>query len=152
TKLSEVDGIEDAVVVAREDERGDKHLVGYYTGSEELRPEWLRNRLARELPEYMVPSAYVRLSAWPLTPNGKLDRKALPAPETGSYGPRAYEAPQGAVEQALAELWSELLKMERVGRHDHFFELGGHSLLAVTLLERMRQQGLHADVRALFAT
>ncbi|WP_241775486.1 phosphopantetheine-binding protein, partial [Pseudomonas corrugata] len=63
---------------------------------------------------------------------------------------REYEAPQGAVETTLAQLWAELLKVERVGRHDHFFELGGHSLLAVTLIERMRQSGLSADVRVLF--
>jgi aryl carrier-like protein len=85
-----------------------------------------------------------------LTPNGKLDRNALPAPEGDAYAHRGYEAPQGEIEQALAQLWSELLKVEQVGRHDNFFELGGHSLLAVQLMERLRQRGLNADMHALF--
>jgi aryl carrier-like protein len=87
-----------------------------------------------------------------LTPNGKLDRKALPAPEADAYSRGGYEAPQGEVETLLAEMWAKSLKLERVGRHDNFFELGGHSLLAVTLVERMRLAGLHVDVSALFAT
>ncbi len=98
----------------------------------------------------MVPAAYVRLDALPLTPNGKLDRKALPAPESGAHVVRGYEAPQGEVEEQLAAIWAELLQVERVGRHDNFFELGGHSLKAVTLIERMRRQGLQGDVRAVF--
>ena len=111
----------------------------------------LRAHLAETLPEYMVPVAFVQLEALPLTPNGKLDRKALPAPEGDAYGAREYEAPQGETEQTLAAIWAELLEVDQVGRHDNFFELGGHSLLAVTLIERMRQAGLNADVRALFA-
>src|SRR5207302_8056891 len=92
------------------------------------------------------------MEALPLTPNGKLDRNALPAPETEAYVVREYEAPQGEIETILAEIWAELLKVERVGRHDNFFELGGHSLLAVTLMERMRRAGLSVEVRALFTT
>ncbi len=98
----------------------------------------------------MVPAAYVRLEALPLTPNGKVDRHALPAPEGDAFVARAYEAPAGDVEEALAEIWSDLLGVDRVGRHDRFFDLGGHSLLAVTMIERMRRKGLHAEVRALF--
>ncbi|KPA98041.1 non-ribosomal peptide synthase, partial [Pseudomonas asplenii] len=86
----------------------------------------------------------------PLTPNGKLDRKALPAPDSSALSHRGFEAPQGETEITLARIWSEVLKVEQVGRHDHFFELGGHSLLAVSLIERMRQAGLSADVRVLF--
>jgi aryl carrier-like protein len=140
--------VREAVVTAREDAPGDKRLVAYLTGSAE--PEGLRAHLAAELPEYMVPSAYVRLESMPLTPSGKLDRRALPAPEAGAYLSRAYEAPSGEAETKLAAIWSELLKVEQVGRNDNFFELGGHSLLAVTLVERMRRQGLHVDVRDLF--
>ncbi|MBX8577951.1 phosphopantetheine-binding protein, partial [Pseudomonas cichorii] len=104
----------------------------------------------QNLAEHMLPSAFVMLEKLPLTTNGKLDRKALPAPDQSALASRAYEAPQSKVETAIAELWQELLGVEQVGRHDHFFELGGHSLLAVKLIERMRQQDLSADVRVLF--
>ena len=102
------------------------------------------------MPDALLPAAYVRLDALPLTANGKIDRKALPEPEHGAWLSREYEAPQGAVENALAQIWIDVLKVERVGRHDNFFELGGHSLLAVSLIERMRQIDLAADVRVLF--
>src|SRR3569833_2452221 len=104
----------------------------------------------------MIPSAFVQLESFPLTPNGMLDRKALPAPDGSAYRSQEYEAPQGEVEQTLARIWSELLQRggagphEGVGRHDKFFELSGHSLIAVSAIERMRQAGLSADVRALF--
>ncbi|MDO7929923.1 amino acid adenylation domain-containing protein [Pseudomonas sp. KFB-139] len=140
----------EAVVIAREDTPGDKRLVAYYTAQQDLEVESLRGYLSGLLPEYMVPAAYVKLASLPLSANGKLDRKRLPAPDRDSIANRSYEAPQGAVEVMLAEIWSELLHVEQVGRFDHFFELGGHSLLAVTLIERMRQVGLSADVRVLF--
>jgi amino acid adenylation domain-containing protein len=149
-RLAEHAGVGEAVVVAREDAPGDKRLVAYYTGEAAVGAEELRNHLGSRLPDYMGPAAYVRLEALPLTPNGKLDRRALPAPEGEAYASHAYEAPQGETEEVLARIWSELLKVERVGRHDNFFELGGHSIMAVTLIERMRRQGLQADVRVLF--
>ncbi|MEO3715963.1 condensation domain-containing protein, partial [Roseateles flavus] len=127
---------------------GDKRLVTYYTGH--ATAEQLRAQAQATLPSYMVPAAYVQLGSLPLTPNGKLDRKALPAPDEQAWSRRAYEAPQGEVEATLAAIWAELLQLERVGRHDNFFELGGHSLMAVSLIERMRREGLHADVRDLF--
>ncbi|MDR6962097.1 amino acid adenylation domain-containing protein, partial [Pseudomonas brassicacearum] len=152
-KLARHDALKEAVVVAREDVPGDKRLVAYFTQhspDEAVEIEALRTYLQAQLPAYMVPAAYVRLETLPLTPNGKLDRKALPAPDLDAVISRGYEAPQGEVETTLAQIWQDLLKVERVGRHDHFFELGGHSLLAVTLIERMRQAGLSADVRVLF--
>ncbi|WP_259740823.1 condensation domain-containing protein, partial [Pseudomonas poae] len=100
---------------------------------------------------YMVPAAYVRLDNLPLTNNGKVDRKALPAPDQDALLSRGYEAPQGKVESTLAQIWADVLKVEQVGRHDNFFELGGHSLLAVNLIERMRRADLSADVRVLFS-
>jgi amino acid adenylation domain-containing protein len=112
----------------------------------------LRSWLAARLPEYMVPAAYVRLERMPLTPNGKLNREVLPAPDSDAYAAREYEAPEGETERMLAEIWAELLGIPRVGRLDNFFQLGGHSLLAVTLMERMRQKGFEADVRELFSS
>uniref|UniRef100_UPI001FCAD4BF amino acid adenylation domain-containing protein n=1 Tax=Burkholderia pseudomallei TaxID=28450 RepID=UPI001FCAD4BF len=126
----------------------EKRLVAYYTGDADVVA--LRAQAAQHLPSYMVPSAYVRLDAWPLTPNGKLDRRALPAPADDAYARAEYEAPQGAKEEALAAIWRELLHVERVSRHDNFFELGGHSLLAIGVIERMRREGLHTDVRSIF--
>jgi len=148
--LRRSEGVADCVVVAREDVPGETRLVAYVVGGVEAGA--LREHLLRELPEYMVPAAFVPLEALPLTPNGKLDRKALPAPEGDAYARRSYEAPLGEVEEALAVIWAEVLGVERVGRWDHFFELGGHSLLAIRLLERMRRAGLYLEVRALFAT
>jgi thioesterase domain-containing protein len=112
----------------------------------------LRTHLADRLPEYMVPSAFVRLEALPLTPNGKLDRGALPAPEGDALAMGGYEAPAGETEEALAEIFAEVLGVERVGRHDNFFALGGHSLLAVRVISRMRQVlGVEAPLAHLFS-
>src|SRR5439155_23842837 len=110
----------------------------------------LRAHVAAALPDYMVPAAFVRLDALPLTPNGKLDRRALPAPDRDAFAHQAYEAPQSELEIALASIWSELLGVERISRHDSFFDLGGHSLLAVPMIERLRRLGLSVSVRALF--
>jgi amino acid adenylation domain-containing protein len=142
--------VREAVVLVREDAPGDKRLVAYVIG--EAAPEALRAHLGSRLPEYMVPAAYVALEALPLAPNGKLERRALPAPKADAFGARTHEAPQGEVETLLAQLWSELLGIERVGRHDDFFRLGGHSLLAVRLMERLRQHGLQLEVRTLFTS
>jgi arthrofactin-type cyclic lipopeptide synthetase B len=141
------------VVLAREDEPGDMRLVAYYaTDGTEVPVEALKAHLVRTLASYMVPAAYVQLAALPLTPNGKLDRRALPVPEFGANSTREYAPAQGETEAVLAEIWRDLLRVERVGRHDNFFELGGHSLLAIRVLERMRREGLQVDVRTLFLT
>ncbi|WP_080378331.1 non-ribosomal peptide synthetase [Pseudomonas syringae] len=153
-QLARLPGIEESLVLAREDEPGQSRLVAYFierTHAAPVQVAELRSELLTRMPGYMVPSAFVRLDAWPLTANGKVDRRALPVPEREALPGREYEAPQGDVEIALAEIWGELLQVESVGRHDHFFELGGHSLLAVTLIARMRRRGMDADVRVLFA-
>src|SRR5262249_39904775 len=132
---------------------GDKRLVAYVTRSEGADPtaEELRAHLGAVLPEYMVPSAFVVLERLPLTPNGKLDRRALPVPEVGAYASRQYEAPEGAIDVGLARLWSEVLKVPRVGRHDNFFELGGHSLLGMRLVIRMADElGIRPPVASVF--
>jgi len=144
--------VKEAVVIARQDSPGEKRLVAYVTTCEPnvLSIEELRAHLKAVLPEYMVPSAFVMLERMPLTPNGKLDRRALPAPRLEAYVRHRYEAPQGEVEEILAGIWQSLLGMERVGRQDNFFELGGHSLLIVQMMERLRRVGLVAEVRRVF--
>jgi hypothetical protein len=158
TRLKEHGLVKDAVVVTREageNGGGEKRLVAYVVMAKAKAEEaedgtreggeleavelstMLRTYLARWLPEYMVPTAIVLLARLPLTPNGKLDRKALPSPEGEAYGQRSYEPPQGEMEEILANLWQELLGVERVGRHDNFFELGGHSLLAVRMFSHL---------------
>jgi amino acid adenylation domain-containing protein len=147
-RLADVPGIREPVVVAREDAAGEKQLVAYYlagAGAEPVAPEALRAQLLAALPEHMVPAAYVALDAFPLSPNGKLARKALPAPDAEVYTKRAYEAPQGEIETAIARTWCDMLHLEQVGRHDNFFELGGHSLMGVRMLSRVRH-ALGVDV------
>src|SRR6185295_10623740 len=140
--------VRECVVVAREDASGGTRLVGYIVG--EADPDALRAHLRRSLPEYMVPSAFVFLDALPLTPNGKLDRRALPAPEYAAAEER-YVAPRTPVEEVLAGIWAEVLRLERVGANDHFFELGGHSLLATRVVSRIREVfGVEVPLRALF--
>ncbi|HVH13957.1 MAG TPA: amino acid adenylation domain-containing protein, partial [Longimicrobium sp.] len=139
SRLMELAAVREAVVVAREDVPGEKRLVAYWVGEEHIGADVLRTHLAGTLPEYMIPAVYVRLEELPLTPNGKLDRKALPAPEGDAYAAHAYEEPVGETEQALAEIWAEVLRVDRVGRWDNFFALGGHSLLAVQVISRVRE-------------
>ena len=143
--------VREAVVLAKTDRHGELRLIAYLIGSgEAASAKELRSYLAERLPEYMLPAAYVEMKEWPLTTSGKLDRRALPEPEGEAYVSRVYEAPQGEVERQLAIIWKDLLGVERVGRQDHFFELGGHSLTSVRLLARLREQGLSADLQALF--
>ncbi|HOB96248.1 MAG TPA: amino acid adenylation domain-containing protein, partial [Aquabacterium sp.] len=149
SRLASCPGVDDVVVLARTPAGHDAaQLVAYIRGQATVAQ--LREHARTSLPAYMVPAAFVVLAQWPLNANGKLDRQALPAPAPEAYAQQGYAAPQGEVEQALATLCAELLGVPQVGRHDNFFELGGHSLLAVSLIERMRQAGLHTDVQALF--
>ena len=149
--LCAVDGVREAVVLAREDQAGGPRLVAYYTctGAAALEPAVLRAALARALPDYMVPSAFVHMASFALSSNGKLDRQALPAPQAEAAVQRAFEAPQGETEVLLQQLWSTVLQCPPMGRHDNFFELGGHSLLALSLMQGLRQAGLHIDIRDL---
>ncbi|MGM9517038.1 non-ribosomal peptide synthetase, partial [Roseateles sp. DB2] len=153
SRLQEHPAVAQAVVVVDQTEAGDKRLVAYYTLSDAatpLPPRDLREYMDAELPDYMVPSAFVWLPQLPITLNGKLDRKALPPPDDDAFHAERYVAPEGAIEAELAAIWSELLGRPLVGRHDNFFELGGHSLLTLRLLERMRQASLSADASTLF--
>ena len=142
--------VREAVVIAREDSPGLKRLVAYVTG-EALGSESLRAFLKQRLPEYMVPSAFVHLASLPLTSHGKVDRKALPSPDSRPELAQQFVAPRNEVEQKLASLWAEVLRLERVGVHDNFFELGGHSLLATRAISRLRSTfGVELPLRDLF--
>ncbi|KAF9367763.1 hypothetical protein CPB97_005338, partial [Podila verticillata] len=149
-RLVEHPAVREAVVVAT-GEGTDKRLVAYVVSApQDNLMRTLREHLLVALPEYMVPSAFVRLDVMPLNNNGKVDRRALPTPDSLSFVGRDYEDPQGKVEIALADVWASLLRIERVGRHDNFFMLGGHSLLAVKMIEQLRCLGFTLSVRALF--
>jgi amino acid adenylation domain-containing protein len=165
--LTRVEGVAGAVVVAREESRGDKRLIAYivpklwkaqeseskesdkvssangskeYSSSSAPSAAELRVALRSQLPEYMIPSAFVFLETLPLTPNGKVDRKALPSPDHTPDMGQSYEAPRGAIEEKLAGIMSSILSVPRVGRQDSFFDLGGHSILAVTLFNKIEQE------------
>jgi hypothetical protein len=130
------------VVIAREDNPGDKRLVAYLVADGAPPPvDALRDGLRGNLPEFMVPSAFAFLDQYPLTPNGKIDRKALPAPEAlrtkvGGQGP----LPEGELEGTIAEIWRRVLGIEAVGRDENFFDLGGHSLLVVQAHRALREK------------
>ncbi len=137
--LSRYEGIHDCVVVDRQDQTGDKYLVGYYAAGDAVPVDNLRSFLNNALPEYMVPSRFMWLEKIPLNPNGKADRKALPdiegvRPEMA----KEYVAPRDELETALADVWREVLGVDKVGIHDNFFDLGGHSLLIMKVLSQLQ--------------
>ncbi|HEX8272558.1 MAG TPA: amino acid adenylation domain-containing protein [Longimicrobiaceae bacterium] len=135
-------------MVVREDQPGDKRLAAYVVG--DAGADVLREHLRRDLPEYMLPAAFVAVDALPLTPSGKLDRRALPAPDFGSAEER-YVAPRTPAEEVLAGIFAEVLELERVGTEQNFFHLGGHSLLAARVVARARVAlGVEIPLRALF--
>nr|AAF17280.1 NosC [Nostoc sp. GSV224] len=140
--LNQHDDVQASVVTAREDTPGDKRLIAYVVPHQHCTPtiNELRQFLKAKLPDYMVPNAFVMLESMPLTPNGKVDRRALPAPDLHSEGTEKYVAPRTPIEEILAQIWSQVLKVEQVGIHDNFFELGGHSLLATQVVSRIRDR------------
>ncbi|HEU4562041.1 MAG TPA: condensation domain-containing protein, partial [Longimicrobium sp.] len=146
--LSAHAAVREARVIVSKDASGEQRLVAYVVGGGEA--DELREHLRRSLPEYMVPAAFVGLEQLPLTPAGKLDVRALPAPELGSAEGQSVAAGT-PVEEVLAGIWAEVLRLEQVGVHDHFFELGGHSLLAIRVVSRIREVfSVELPLRALF--
>ena len=144
--LGALPGVEQAVVIAREDRPGDKRLVGYITGTAD--PTGIRAQLAERLPAYMVPAAVVVLAALPMTVNGKLDTRALPAPEYRDA--ERYRAPATAVEEILAGIYGQVLGVQRVGVDDSFFDLGGDSILSMQVVAQARAAGLTCRPRDIF--
>ncbi|ORW75374.1 non-ribosomal peptide synthetase [Mycobacterium sherrisii] len=147
--LAALEGVQAAAVIAREDRPGDKRLVGYVTVTGDVDPSQMRSALAERLPAYMVPSAVVVLDTLPLTVNGKLDKRALPAPEYRSTG-SGYRAPSDAVEEILAGIYAQVLGVERVGIDDSFFDLGGDSILSMQVAARARAAGVMCRPRDIF--
>ena len=145
--LAGLDGVEQAAVIAREDRPGDKRLVGYITGTAD--PDGMRGRLAERLPAYMVPSAVVVIETLPLTVNGKLDKRALPSPEYQNAD--HYRAPANAVEEIMADIYAQVLGLERVGVDDSFFDLGGDSISAMRVIAAINTTlDIQLAVRTLF--
>uniref|UniRef100_UPI001300A031 thioesterase domain-containing protein n=1 Tax=Photorhabdus sp. CRCIA-P01 TaxID=2019570 RepID=UPI001300A031 len=149
-RLTEYPDVREAIVLAL-GEGQDKRLVAYVVApaDNELASQ-LHRHVRALLPDYMVPAAFVRLDAFPLTPNGKRDHRALPVPDQYAFARQIYEAPQGETEIVLAAIWRELLGVERIGRHDNFFTLGGHSLLAMRMINRVVNHGLVCTLNNLF--
>ena len=152
--LARQQGVESVVVMAREDVPGDKRLVAYLVAPGGLSAADLRRVLERDLPEPMIPSAFVFLDAFPLTPHGKVDRRALPAPEKSQQENGAiFVAPRTPLEQEVAQIWRDVLGVDRIGVEDTFWDLGGHSLLATRVLSRVEQHfGVDLPLQTLFAS
>ncbi|KAF9166965.1 hypothetical protein BGX20_000067, partial [Mortierella sp. AD010] len=151
-RLVEHPAVSEAVVIAL-GEGNVKRLVAYVVAKPDAQlANSLRSHLVERLPDYMIPAAYVRLDMFPLTSNDKLDRRALPAPDEDAFARQAYEEPRGEIEIALAQIWTELLHLDRVSRHDNFFMLGGHSLLAVRLMNRISTLGVQLPLSSLFSS
>lgn len=154
--------VREAVVIVREDLPGEQQLVAYFVchsnqdhdqnSPPPVSTSDLRSYLREKLPEYMVPAAFMILAAIPLTPNGKIDRRALPKPDFLSLEADHYLAPRTDLETAIALIWSEVLQLERIGVQDNFFDLGGHSLSAIRVITRLQELGTFLSLRNLFAT
>ncbi|WP_438431729.1 non-ribosomal peptide synthetase [Gorillibacterium sp. sgz500922] len=144
-RLSRFDGLKECAVTARENKTGENYLAAYYVADEPIEASQLIRHLAKDLPEYMIPGFYIRMEAIPLTPNGKLDRRSLPEPDSSRpMLETAYVSPATAIEKQLVELWGEILGLDLIGVHDNFFELGGNSILLsvmhVEIKRRMDEQ------------
>ncbi|YAF98108.1 MAG: amino acid adenylation domain-containing protein [Nodularia sp. CChRGM 3473] len=151
--LQEYDGIKENTVLARSDESGKQRLVAYFVPHQESEVvvNDLSDFLKTRLPDYMIPSAFVQLQAFPLTPNGKINYQALPAPESVNPGITGkFVAPRNPIEAAIANIWAGVLKLQRVGIYDNFFALGGDSIISIQIIARLNQAGLQLTPKQLF--
>ncbi|OAB38376.1 non-ribosomal peptide synthetase [Paenibacillus glacialis] len=143
--------VQEAVVVAKEDEDGNSYLCAYFVSERKTQLSQMRDNLLQVLPEYMVPSYFIPLEQMPLTPNGKIDKKALPNPEMNNSNITAYVPPGDAIEERLVTIWQEELSLNQIGIHDNFFERGGHSLKATIMRARMNKEfGVDIPLRGIF--
>ncbi|MEJ7829176.1 MAG: amino acid adenylation domain-containing protein, partial [Segetibacter sp.] len=148
--LQECPLVRQGVVLARKDSRGNLRLVGYVVPEGEFSKEVLISYLEKKLPNYMIPALWIKLQDLPITSNGKINREALPDPDTSKETNDKYIAPQSEAEKALSEIWQELLKIEHIGIKDNFFELGGHSMLVLQIVNRVRKLGYEIQAKDLF--
>jgi amino acid adenylation domain-containing protein len=151
-RLVQCPGVREAVVIAREDSPGDKRLVAYLVADAGMEPvaAELRERLAASLPDYMLPSAFVMLTGLPLTVNGKLDRQALPLPESSAYAAQEYQAPGNETEAVLAKIWADVLQLDKVGVNDNFFGIGGDSIRCISVVAKAKSAGFALAVIDIF--
>ncbi|PFO64635.1 non-ribosomal peptide synthetase, partial [Bacillus cereus] len=149
-QLLKVPSVNEAIVIVREDEVGQKHLCTYFVAEKQLTVNNLRDVLSQELPAYMIPSYFVQLAHMPLTSNGKIDRKALPEPEQNLQIGTEYVAPQTPVEEILVSIWQTVLGVPQIGVLDNFFDLGGDSIKSIQVSSRLYQAGYRVDMKNLF--
>ncbi len=144
-------GIKEAIVIDRENQEKEKYLCAYYITDQEISITDLRNYLSLNLPEFMIPAYFIKVEKMPLTPNGKIDRKALPTPDYGIITEAEYVAPQNEIESRLARIWSDILGIEKVGIKDNFFAIGGHSLKATAVVaEIYKEFNVELSLREVF--
>jgi acyl carrier protein len=137
--LNQHPDVKETVVIVKDKLQIDKYLVAYFTvNRKQLKVKELRTFLSKKLPNHMIPSAFVTLDQFPLTPNGKIDRKALPEPDFQENKPEEFIAPRNEIEMEIAQIWQQILKIENISINDNFFELGGHSLLATQVISRIK--------------
>jgi len=148
--LQQCESVKQAVVLARVNHEGNKHLIGYIVPADRFEKESVLNYLKTRLPEYMIPAQWVMLQSMPLTPNGKADKKALPEPDITELIRNNYVAPRNEVEAGLALIWKSLLHADRVGINDNFFELGGDSIITIQVVSRARRQGYELKPKDIF--
>jgi amino acid adenylation domain-containing protein/non-ribosomal peptide synthase protein (TIGR01720 family) len=148
--LNSLQGIKEAVVIAKEDSQGNKRLVGYLVAGQGFEKQEILKKLESELPEYMVPKLWVELEKLPITTHGKIDRKALPDPEIGEATVKGYVEPITETEKTLAKIWEDVLELEKVGLHDNFFDLGGDSIIIIQIVSRARRAGIEFEVSDIF--
>ncbi|MCY8615722.1 bacitracin non-ribosomal peptide synthetase BacB [Bacillus haynesii] len=150
TKLLENQNISEAVVMDREDKKGHKYLCAYIVARAKTNANELREYLSDHLPDYMLPSYFIQINKMPLTPNGKIDRKALPEPAGDTIAASGYEAPRNETEEKLAAVWQEVLDRDKIGINDNFFEIGGDSIKALQIVSKLSRADLKLQVKDLF--
>ncbi|MGO4953241.1 amino acid adenylation domain-containing protein [Paenibacillus sp. DRB1-1] len=148
--LLKIDDVQEAAVIARENEAGQKQLEAYFTATKKLTADEIKTALSIKLPNYMIPSFYIQLEQMPLTLNGKLDRKALLALEENIHGGAEYVSPKPGLETKLMDIWQDVLGVQQFSVLDSFFDLGGHSIHALTLMSRMERAGYHATLTDIY--